>query len=84
MIAKTLEKFPKKSVAIEAVAPGLFAANADGRGVAALAIRVRSDGSQTSVPVLQCGTAPCWRFCCPVWPTPLEYRAFVRIGGLEC
>lgn len=41
-------------VQIEAVAPGLFAANANGRGVAAaLAVRVRADGSQTPEPVFR-------------------------------
>jgi uncharacterized protein (TIGR03437 family) len=43
---------------IEAVAPSLFSANADGKGVAAaLRVRVTSDGSQTSAPVFQCGAA---------------------------
>ena len=37
---------------IQTVAPGLFTANASGRGVpAALALRVGPDGSQTSLPV---------------------------------
>jgi uncharacterized protein (TIGR03437 family) len=39
---------------IARVAPALFAANADGRGVAtAIALRVRSDGTQTAEPVAQ-------------------------------
>lgn len=39
---------------IEAVAPGVFSANASGEGVvAAAAIRVKADGTQTEVPVLQ-------------------------------
>jgi uncharacterized protein (TIGR03437 family) len=39
---------------IEAVAPGLFAANATGQGVAAaVAVRVKADGSQTFEPVAQ-------------------------------
>jgi uncharacterized protein (TIGR03437 family) len=38
------------------VAPGLFSANGDGRGVAAAyAIRVRADGTQEYVTVYQCG-----------------------------
>jgi uncharacterized protein (TIGR03437 family) len=43
---------------IEAVSPGLFAANADGTGIAAaVAVRVKSDGSQTVEPVFSCGSA---------------------------
>lgn len=43
---------------IERVAPGVFTANADGRGVpAALAIRAAADGTQSLVSVFQCGTA---------------------------
>jgi uncharacterized protein (TIGR03437 family) len=44
---------------IATVAPGLFSANGDGQGVpAAQAIAVSPDGSQTTVPVFQCGSAP--------------------------
>lgn len=43
-------------VAIDRVAPALFTANANGLGVpAALAIRVRADGSQSTEPVFRCG-----------------------------
>ena len=46
------------AVLVEAVAPGLFSANMDGRGVAAaVAVLVGSDGAQTLEPVFQCGTA---------------------------
>lgn len=42
---------------IDPVAPGLFAANANGKGVAAaVAIRVRPDGSQTSQLIFTCGS----------------------------
>lgn len=50
------------NVQIEAVAPGLFTANADGRGVpAAVAQRVGDGGT---LPVFQCGSAP--GSCVPV------------------
>ena len=40
---------------LQKVAPGLFTANASGRGVAAaVALRVENNGSQTNVPVFQC------------------------------
>ena len=40
---------------VQRVAPGLFTANASGRGVAAAtAFRMESDGSQTSIPVFRC------------------------------
>ncbi len=41
---------------IDPVAPGLFTANADGRGVPrALALRVGADGTQSAEPVFKCG-----------------------------
>jgi uncharacterized protein (TIGR03437 family) len=43
------------TIQIDPVAPGLFSANADGKGVAAaLAIRAGADGSQTLAPVFEC------------------------------
>ena len=40
---------------VQRVAPGLFTANASGRGVAAAtAFHIESDGSQTSIPVFRC------------------------------
>ena len=45
------------TVLVDPVAPGLFSANADGKGVAAaVAVRVKSDGTQTYEPAFQCGT----------------------------
>ncbi len=45
------------TVLIEAVAPGLFTANASGQGVAAAAVlRVAADGAQTVEPAFHCGT----------------------------
>ncbi|MFN3323559.1 MAG: hypothetical protein ACK5AZ_08695 [Bryobacteraceae bacterium] len=41
---------------IEPVAPGLFSANGDGRGApAASVVRVSPDGTQTTLPVFECG-----------------------------
>ena len=46
------------SYQVETVAPALFTANGSGLGVpAAVAVRVRADGSQTIEPVLRCGNA---------------------------
>ena len=46
-------------ILVDRVAPGLFSANADGKGVAAaVATHVRSDGAQTSEVVFRCGAAP--------------------------
>ena len=54
-----------ETIQIDAVGPGLFSANADGRGVAAaVAVRVASDSSQTPLPVFECGAAP--GSCVPV------------------
>lgn len=42
---------------VDVVAPGVFTANANGRGVpAAVALRVGADGAQTVLPVYQCGS----------------------------
>jgi hypothetical protein len=42
------------STIVEQVTPGLFAANSNGRGVAAaIALRVKADGSQVAEPLLQ-------------------------------
>ena len=46
------------SVMVAAVAPGLFSANATGKGVAAaLAVRITGGGAQQAIPVFQCGPA---------------------------
>jgi uncharacterized protein (TIGR03437 family) len=86
-------------VQIDSVAPGLFTANADGKGApAAVALRVSPDGTQTQLPVYQCGAAA--GSCAPV---PIELgsdtdqailvlfgtgirggaNVTARIGGLE-
>jgi uncharacterized protein (TIGR03437 family) len=43
------------AVEIARVAPGLFSANADGQGAAAVALKVSADGKQTSQLTFQCG-----------------------------
>jgi uncharacterized protein (TIGR03437 family) len=83
-------------VRIEPVAPGLFTANADGKGApAAVALRIAADGSQTPLPVSQCAAT-----CAPVaidlgaetdqvilllFGTGIRHgkQVSVRIGGLE-
>ena len=53
------------SANVDAVAPGLFTANADGKGVpAALALRVAANGAQSPLDVYRCGTAA--GSCAPV------------------
>jgi uncharacterized protein (TIGR03437 family) len=47
------------TMTIERTAPGLFSANANGRGAAAaLLVRARPDGSQTADPIFQCSGQP--------------------------
>jgi len=47
------------TIQIEAVAPGLFTANSDGRGApAALAVRTSEGGGQTVTPVFRCDAGP--------------------------
>ncbi len=46
------------AIEISDVAPGLFSANSDGKGVAAAqAVLIRANGTQTSLSVLQCGSS---------------------------
>jgi uncharacterized protein (TIGR03437 family) len=57
-ISKAGSVFAAGSVIVETVAPGLFSANATGKGVAAaLAVRITGDGAQQAIPVFQCGPA---------------------------
>ncbi|HUA19769.1 MAG TPA: FG-GAP-like repeat-containing protein [Bryobacteraceae bacterium] len=47
------------SISIAAVAPGLFSADATGKGVAAgSALRVSADGTQTQLPIASCSGTP--------------------------
>jgi uncharacterized protein (TIGR03437 family) len=72
----------RSAVTVAQVAPGLFSANSDGRGVAAaVALLVRSDGSRTSQLAFECadGAGSCV-------PLPLELgagndRAFLQLFG---
>ncbi len=69
------------TVRIERVAPGLFSANADGRGVAAaLGIRARA-GNQSLVPVFQCGTAPGSCVAIPIDPGPPTDQVVLILFG---
>ena len=55
--AQSAPGLPTAEMMIERVAPALFTANASGLGVpAALAIRVRANGTQSVEPVFNCGT----------------------------
>jgi uncharacterized protein (TIGR03437 family) len=49
----------QQGIEVQATAPGLFTANSNGQGVAAaVAVKVKSDGSQTSQLLFKCGSAP--------------------------
>ena len=66
---------------IETVAPALFTANGTGLGVpAAVAVRVRADGSQSIEPIMRCGNA---NSCVPV-PLdlgPANEQVFLALFG---
>ena len=48
-------------IEIDNVAPGVFSANSDGKGVAAAqALRVKADGTRSSVDVVRCGASAGW------------------------
>jgi len=45
-------------IEVSNVAPGIFSANSDGKGIAAAqALRVKADGTRISVAVVQCGSS---------------------------
>jgi uncharacterized protein (TIGR03437 family) len=57
-ISKAGQTSAAASVMVATVAPGLFSANATGKGVAAaLAVRITGGGVQQAIPVFQCGPA---------------------------
>jgi uncharacterized protein (TIGR03437 family) len=68
-------------------APGIFTANADGKGVpAAQAVHVKPDGSQVVQPVYQCGTAPGSCVPAPIELGPAEqvYLLLYATGVRNC
>jgi uncharacterized protein (TIGR03437 family) len=67
-------------VLVEAVAPGVFSANANGKGVAAAtAVRVKADGSQAAVPVFQCVSGSC--AATPIDLGPDSDQVYVSLYG---
>lgn len=67
---------------IENVAPALFTANGSGLGVpAALAVRVRADGSQVIEPVFQCGTIAGSCVTTPLDPGPASEQLYLALFG---
>jgi uncharacterized protein (TIGR03437 family) len=67
---------------MEAVAPGLFAANANGKGVAAaVALRVRPDGSQTSQLIFECGSVPGSCLSVPIDLGPATDQVYLLLFG---
>ncbi len=67
---------------VEAFAPGLFAANANGKGVAAaLTLRVSADGAQTVQLVFQCGAAPGSCTATPIDLDPETDQVFLLLFG---
>lgn len=65
---------------VEAVAPGVFSANANGKGVAAAsAVRVKADGSQAAVPVFQCVSGSC--ATTPIDLVPDSDQVYVSLYG---
>src|SRR5262249_50511663 len=70
------------NIMIARVAPGLFAANADGKGVAAaVALRVRVDGTQSFEPVAQFAAAANRFITSPLDLGPESDRVFLLLFG---
>jgi uncharacterized protein (TIGR03437 family) len=70
------------STLVEAVAPGVFSANASGAGVAAaVAVRVKADGSQTPVAVFRCGAEPGSCVPEPIDLGPPAERVYLSLYG---
>lgn len=67
---------------IEAVAPGLFSANADGQGVAAaVVLRIKADGAQTFEPVAQFDSSQGKFFALPIDLGPETEQVFLILFG---
>ncbi|MGH9853221.1 MAG: BACON domain-containing protein, partial [Blastocatellia bacterium] len=67
---------------VAAVAPGLFAANANGQGVAAaVALRIRGDGTQSNEPVAQFDSAAGRFVAVPIDLGPATDQVFVVLFG---
>lgn len=70
------------TVQIAAVAPGLFAANANGQGVAAaVALRVRQDGSQSFEPIARFDPAQNMVVAVPLDLGPETDQVFLLLFG---
>jgi uncharacterized protein (TIGR03437 family) len=70
------------AVQLAAVAPGLFAANANGQGVAAaVALRIKSDGAQSFEPIAQFDSAQQRYVARPLELGPAGERFFVLLFG---
>jgi uncharacterized protein (TIGR03437 family) len=69
-------------VLVESVVPGLFSANADGKGVAsAVATHVKADGSQTSELVFACRTAAGSCTAVPIDLGPATETVYLSLYG---
>jgi uncharacterized protein (TIGR03437 family) len=69
-------------IRIEAVAPGLFSANADGKGVAAaLTVRAKADGSQTTELVFRYDAAQNKRVAVPIDLRPQNEQVVLLLFG---
>jgi len=67
-------------VQVERVSPGLFSADARGRGVAAAyVLRVREDGSRSYQPAYQCSSLGCSML--PIDRYPTSDRIFLEVYG---
>jgi len=70
------------AIEIAAVAPGLFSANSDGKGVAAaFVLRVKADGSQSSEPVAQYDTGQAKYVTVPIDLGPETDQLFLVLFG---
>jgi uncharacterized protein (TIGR03437 family) len=69
-------------ILVEPVAPGLFAANADGKGVAAAVVtHVKGDGAQTTEFAFRCGTVPGSCAAIPVELGPSSEEVYLSLYG---
>ncbi|MBK9316852.1 MAG: choice-of-anchor D domain-containing protein [Acidobacteria bacterium] len=70
------------NITIAAIAPGLFAANANGQGVAAaVALRVKADGSQSYEPVSRYDQAQNSFVAAPIEPGPDGEQVYLLLFG---
>lgn len=81
-LARVVAGTAQGDLQVDSVAPALFSANADGRGVAAaVALHVKADGSQSTEVIFRCGAAPGSCVTTPIDLGPSTDQVYLSLFG---